>query len=256
MHQAGGMESIVNAFVALPKSDACPRKTDLTARTYVPGRHGPIVNVGEGTTGTRFLNCVFQRVGFRTSHNEALSYESLSKYDYVSDNPINMQGAQIFAGHHGGQIPGVILSLRDPKEWAHSRLRHHGAGGARNWRAGPACLGWGGPITDISRMPRSVLTYNAYSACVATSPALRYDDGHLLLINVFQAGRSEEAVDAELARNLSRFLLGHNRSRFLLARDRNNSQITRERLGETSVTKAVRLCAHVSRTGAHTKFSD
>ena len=66
-------------------------------------------------------------------------------------------------------------------------------------------------------MPLAVMTYNAFSACIATSPDLRYGDDHLLLINVFQADRSEKEVDAELARNLSRFLLGTNRTRFLLA---------------------------------------
>ena len=73
------------------------------------------------------------------------------------------------------------------------------------------------------------------------------------VINVFQSGRSEEEVDAELARNLSRFLLGANRSRFLLARDRNNSRITRESLGEASVMAGVTGCSHMARNMSWSK---
>ena len=224
LHQAGGLENVVEAYAALPKSDGCPSASKLTGgHTYYPGRHGPLINLGEGTTGTRFLSCVFESLGFRTSHNEPVSeandFKSLSDYDYVSDNPMNMQGAHILATRHGGQIPGVILSLRDPIDWARSRLSHHVGGGAKHWRPESACLGYGGPLTELNRMPLAVMTYNAFSACIATSPDLRYGDDHLLLINVFQADRSEKEVDAELARNLSRFLLGTNRTRFLLARD-------------------------------------
>merc|ERR1712118_383297 len=80
--------------------------TMRSGHAYSPGRHGPVINLGEGTTGTRFLSCVFQRLGFRTSHNELISdandYSSLSEYDYISDNPMNMQGAHILATRHGG----------------------------------------------------------------------------------------------------------------------------------------------------------
>ena len=261
LHQAGGLESVVQAYAALPKNEGCPSASKLASgHAYAPGKHGPLINLGEGTTGTRFLSCVFERVGFRTSHNEPVSeandFKSLSRYDYVSDNPMNMQGAHILATRHGGQIPGVILSLRDPRDWARSRLSHHVGGGAQHWRPESACLGYGGALTEVNKMPLAVMTYNAFSACIATSPDLRYSDDHLLLINVFQAGRSEDEVDVELARNLSRFLLGANRSRFLLARDRNNSRITRESLSEASVMAGVRGCAHMARNMTrNSKFS-
>ena len=261
LHQAGGLASVVEAYTALPKSKGCPSASKLrSGHAYSPGRHGPVINLGEGTTGTRFLSCVFQRLGFRTSHNELISdandYSSLSEYDYISDNPMNMQGAHILATRHGGQIPGVILSLRDPREWARSRLAHHQGGGAQHWRPASECLGYGGPLTELDRMPLAVMTYNAFSACIATSPDLRYGDDHLLLINVFQTGRSEDDVDTELGRNLSRFLLGRNRTRFLLAKDRGNSRITRESLSEASVLAGVRGCAHMTRNMTrHSKFA-
>ena len=261
LHQAGGLASVVEAYTALPKSKGCPSASKLrSGHAYSPGRHGPVINLGEGTTGTRFLSCVFQRLGFRTSHNELISnandYSSLSEYDYISDNPMNMQGAHILATRHGGQIPGVILSLRDPREWARSRLAHHQGGGAQHWRPASECLGYGGPLTELDRMPLAVMTYNAFSACIATSPDLRYGDDHLLLINVFQTGRSEDDVDTELGRNLSRFLLGRNRTRFLLAKDRGNSRITRESLSEASVLAGVRGCAHMTRNmSRHSKFA-
>ena len=251
----------MEAYTALPKSKGCPSASKLrSGHAYSPGRHGPVINLGEGTTGTRFLSCVFQRLGFRTSHNELISdandYSSLSEYDYISDNPMNMQGAHILATRHGGQIPGVILSLRDPREWARSRLAHHQGGGAQHWRPASECLGYGGPLTELDRMPLAVMTYNAFSACIATSPDLRYGDDHLLLINVFQTGRSEDDVDTELGRNLSRFLLGRNRTRFLLAKDRGNSRITRESLSEASVLAGVRGCAHMTRNMTrHSKFA-
>ena len=261
LHQAGGLASVVEAYTALPKSKGCPSVSKLrSGHTYSRGRHGPVINLGEGTTGTRFLSCVFQRLGFRTSHNELISdandYSSLSEYDYISDNPMNMQGAHILATRHGGQIPGAILSLRDPREWARSRLAHHQGGGAQHWRPASECLGYGGPLTELDRMPLAVMTYNAFSACIATSPDLRYGDDHLLLINVFQTGRSEDDVDTELGRNLSRFLLGRNRTRFLLAKDRGNSRITRESLSDASVLAGVRGCAHMTRNmSRHSKFA-
>jgi hypothetical protein len=261
MYDAGGMRKVIEHYEALPKNDRCPTASQLAAQTWSKGRHGPIVNAGEGTTGTRFLSCVFDSMGFRTSHNEVLSpenaYESLNDYDYVSDNPLNMRAIEIFAGRHGGQIPGVLLSLRDPKEWARSRIKHHRDGGAEHWRAASACLGWGGaPISETDQMPLAVLTYNAFSACAATSPAFRYDDDHVLLVNLFQGNRSEEEVDAELARNLSRWLLNENRSRFLIAPTRNNTRISHAGMSVESVTKGVEGCAYsMSHTGAtHAKY--
>jgi len=49
------------------------------------------MNVGQGTTGTRFLDCVFSGLGFRTTHNEVTIKDDntafVDDFDYLSDNP-------------------------------------------------------------------------------------------------------------------------------------------------------------------------
>ena len=149
------------------------------------------------------------------------STEFFDQFDYISDNPANMLAAPFFATHDdfGGErrSPGVLLSLRDPARWARSRIAHHAAQGAANdWRASNQCLGYGPTLGAIERggeearaLCRSVMTWNAWAACLATSAAYGYDRlNNLLMFNLFQEGQSDAAIDAAFARNLSAFLLG------------------------------------------------
>lgn len=67
--QAGGAERIVSHFLALPKDDDCPTGPRPPRWRTSERTVGPIMNVGQGTTGTRFLDCVFSRLGTPTPTN-------------------------------------------------------------------------------------------------------------------------------------------------------------------------------------------
>ena len=76
LEQAGGTENIVSSYLALPAHESCvaaPRPPQWPASKL---RVGPILNVGEGTTGTRFVSCVFSELGFRCA---ALAFLRLAR---------------------------------------------------------------------------------------------------------------------------------------------------------------------------------
>merc|ERR1712232_1202289 len=52
-----------------------------------------IINMGQGTTGTRWLNSVMRCLGFQTAHNiESIkNVKSWQQWDYISDSPVPFQ---------------------------------------------------------------------------------------------------------------------------------------------------------------------
>ena len=174
-----------------------------------------------------------------------------------------MHAAYMFATHpnfNGARkTPGVLLSLRSPDEWARSRLHNHIEDGSYEWLMLPRCLGesprltavMGGP-SDRSRVALSVMMFNAWAACLATSPAYGFKgQEHLLMINLFETGKSDAEIDADLVETLSRFLLGP-ASAITAA-----PQIDSEKLAVPYLTEQVRACAYQDGVQMnHTKLQD
>lgn len=161
-----------------------------------------------------------------------------------------MHAAYMFATHPNfngdRKTPGVLLSLRDPEEWARSRLDHHIEDGSYTWGMLPRCLGESPRLTSVlggpsqrAQVALAVMMFNAWAACLATSPAYGFEDQeHLLMINLFETGKSDADVDEELAERLSRFLLGPASAITVRA------DFDRERLTVSHLTEKIRTCAY------------
>eukprot|EP00746_Dinoflagellata_sp_MGD_P007662 gnl/MRDRNA2_/MRDRNA2_115216_c0_seq1.p1 gnl/MRDRNA2_/MRDRNA2_115216_c0~~gnl/MRDRNA2_/MRDRNA2_115216_c0_seq1.p1 ORF type:complete len:279 (-),score=29.55 gnl/MRDRNA2_/MRDRNA2_115216_c0_seq1:51-887(-) len=84
-----------------------------------------IVNLGQGTTGTRWLARVMASLGFHSAHNcikvGPNAYAS-DEFEYISDAPVPYQATHIIQGYPNAVF---LFSLRDAEEWRVSRLEHH-----------------------------------------------------------------------------------------------------------------------------------
>ena len=80
---------------------------------------------------------------------------------------------------------GVLLTVRDPWEWYQARVRGY------DWAHLPTACGCeaDGCIylrdAPIIEAPMSFFVYQAWAACVATSPALGLGEDSLLAMNLF-----------------------------------------------------------------------
>eukprot|EP00746_Dinoflagellata_sp_MGD_P001692 gnl/MRDRNA2_/MRDRNA2_103210_c0_seq1.p1 gnl/MRDRNA2_/MRDRNA2_103210_c0~~gnl/MRDRNA2_/MRDRNA2_103210_c0_seq1.p1 ORF type:complete len:297 (-),score=52.31 gnl/MRDRNA2_/MRDRNA2_103210_c0_seq1:42-932(-) len=110
-----------------------------------------IVNLGMGTTGTRWVNKVLKTLGFKTLHNPMGSQpKDYMDVEYVSDDPVCGQTYEI-----NDAFPNAIfmMSWRDGKQWQKSRLKHKDH--AKYWRTLNLCglkgqLGDADAATDLS----------------------------------------------------------------------------------------------------------
>ena len=76
--RGGGAKKLAEIFASLPPAASCaeqdPNATDWKAKAFqkrwpASSQRGPILDMASGTTGTRFVDCVFSSLGFRTMHN-------------------------------------------------------------------------------------------------------------------------------------------------------------------------------------------
>ena len=185
LDKLGGLDEIVRVYeerydaVAKDTSKTCDPAWPLSTR----GK-GLLVNLGEGTTGTRFLECVMERSstlrGGHNIHTDRLSLALTDAYDYLSDSPLPYEVVPLLLSHPGKLTAGVLLTLRDPVDWVRSRVEHHGTKkcckccsvsappcGAKEWinASRPDYLTYYGRLSFV---------YKAWVACLATSqPWLR-----------------------------------------------------------------------------------
>ena len=148
-----------------------------------------IADLGDGTTGTRFVSCVARRVGLKVDHNNKqragrTGTATFEDVDFVLDSPVPYLTDALLATHTRDQVT-LMLTVRDPWDWAASRLKHHLPQSA-DWRA--ANGGCGDAFTKLSDAPRIVardlLATWAWALCVAAN---RWDGGvaSVPVINLF-----------------------------------------------------------------------
>jgi len=166
-----------------------------------------VINVGEGTTATRWLDGVMKDLGFNTVHGgmpwsdfgfqfkpEFTSTADVDKYDYISDIPTSFFTWQLVQSHPNALF---LTTMRDPVEWRDTRINDHHSSPWRQ-QASP-CLG--AQFYDFNGSDVSASTYVAYSAwakCVI--PETRF-----LATNVF----TDEQSDAKFVEELIHFLETH-----------------------------------------------
>jgi len=167
-----------------------------------------VINVGDGTTATKWLDGVMKDLGFNTVHAgmpysdlglqfkpEFASTADVDKYDYVSDSPTSFFTWQLVQSHPNALF---LMTMRDPVEWRDTRIKDHHS---TPWRQqGSPCLG--AQFYDFNGSHVSASTYVAYSAwakCVIP------EDQFIGAVNVF----ADENNDAEFVDKLIHALETH-----------------------------------------------
>ena len=141
-----------------------------------------IINAGEGSTATRFLNCIMRRIGHYGAHtrggpnkqkqNETEFmgcdyYPSCTHgwdlFNYVSDSPVAYQLTEMLATHPNSL---VLHSLRDPASWKVSRIKKHLHQGAAQWHQAGPCGMVDHPM-DHPKTELDFVVYNVWAKCVS-----------------------------------------------------------------------------------------
>ena len=239
--RAGGFDAIVSHYEDVYGRAVCPGFQNDGAwpesQRLSKGRPGLIINAGEGTTGTRCFHQVFRKLNLSSGHySHALRKESVWKctndswsadadctaaydaYDVVSDTPVAYQLPYVLSSHPGPALAGALLTVRDPHDWAVSRLKHSAVGKKHprptqsfdmvnavpcGCRVGTGDLALPGtaqnlvdqgcaPLDEVSTSVASMqrtLIYDAWAACTIK------EAGHpVFLLNPFELTVQEQAA--------------------------------------------------------------
>ena len=182
LERVSGSEAVVSNYLRRFTPQRCRHNVgerynnqDWPASRRSYNRPPLLVDMGDGTTGTRFLACVTTRLKIKTNHNifpekgltdRTAFYDS---FDAVLDSPVPYELDGIFSTHLPNQT-APFISVRDPWDWVRSRRRHHP--GAVNWAS--ANGGCGMPGTKIGTndsaiddVARDLVTWWSWAICVA-----------------------------------------------------------------------------------------
>jgi len=192
----GGEHCVYDYFVTTYGESQCRNSTNVEDGWPKAKRSLSLV-AGMGTTGTRFLHCVFTKLGFRSAHqNIGMGYRFChvtrnctaywDQHDVVEDSIVPGSLDAVIATHHGDLLTGALLPLRDPWEWQQSRIStHSGWADVSLWEAGNVCS-----VTDQFKhkvllkdvhAPMAFVASNVFSACLLLNRGL--DD--FFAFNVF-----------------------------------------------------------------------
>jgi len=172
-----------------------------------PQRPGLTIDLGAGTTGTRFVDCVLSTSSDLKCGHHILALKggwteeitrAADEYDYVSDSPVPLLIVPLLLSHPGSLNAGVLLSLRDPFTWMESRLDQHASDHCCSIPTAPC----GQPLhmrTVRGKMNRPAVAdaqryeyamqffiYQAWAACLGSSPQLGYSTSNLFAFNLFE----------------------------------------------------------------------
>lgn len=118
-------ELLSNTYNATAMYDAMSKACKPRKSVPVVSDKTLIVNVAEGTTGTRWLDRVMATLGFRHSHNNMnVNYTAYASpiYEYIADSPVPYQANEIIDAYPNAVF---FMSMRDGEDWRTSRIRHH-----------------------------------------------------------------------------------------------------------------------------------
>lgn len=124
---------------------------------WPPSAKGLVIDLGEGTTGTRWLHQIVRELGYRSMHNVQVGHDHPNQcysrnlrdkhqsgetrcttiyenFDFVSDSPVAYQVYNLVMAFPRANF---VLSIRDGEEWRQSRLKHHTD--AKHWVAASPC---------------------------------------------------------------------------------------------------------------------
>jgi hypothetical protein len=205
LERIGGAASVRAHYLRTSADAVC----QVEASDWPPSqrKRGLLINAGEGTTGTRWLNCAMRHLGAKTGHDlgavvKRFTTKVCDNYDFVSDSPVPYILSTLFSKHPDDLTAGVMLTVRDPLDYQRSRLGHHRTE-AKHWGVGTAGCMFPNRSTLGAKgfaLAREKVRYDVLAACMATK---FFGPGKLLIFNVFTDPRSEYFP------RLARFLQHH-----------------------------------------------
>ena len=133
-----------------------------------------LIGMGDGTTGTRFLACVFRMLKMETYHNNPYPKESVNltawfdAFAAVLDSPIPYMLDALLATHAANET-ALFITVRDPWDWVRSRRAHH-LPEAEHWSASTGGCGTNGVLigrdeTSNDEVARNLLVEWAWATC-------------------------------------------------------------------------------------------
>jgi hypothetical protein len=191
-----------------PRAECCAVKTDLNwppTQRRMSQKEALVINVAEGSTATRFLDCIYDVFGYNTAHGEGklrtdcteesvwaaqnrngslqhVQYDyvpckyhtntkEFDQYDYVSDTPVAYHTDHLLVSHPDSP---VLLGTRDPRMWQQRRRGEHLKQGSAKWVGASPCGVVGEGFRQLSHPDawEDFVIYNAWVACVVPSDRL------------------------------------------------------------------------------------
>lgn len=185
--EAGGVQTLAKQYAVTYKRKRC---VDVGEDRFhwpesVRKQHGLLINAGEGSSGTHFLKCLMERLEIPTAHHVLSEWHecetkgncthAFDRYGFISNEPVPEHYQELLNTHHGSTLGGVMLSLREPREWFHVRYYSHLQAGSKKWRFAAPC-GPGQTLKTLLSLNNYTvmvaqlkLTYDAYATCLALS---------------------------------------------------------------------------------------
>ena len=168
------------------------------------GRRPPLlIDMGHGTTGTRFLTCVFRRLKIGTFHNTPPQNDTVADlttwYDgfgALLDSPIPYLLDALLATHLANET-NLFISVRDPWDWVTSRRKHPTAS---SWYVSTGGCGSIGVLigrheSSNDEVARDLLVSWSWAICVATNRDVR----PVPIVNLFDDDQCTSALMIERA---------------------------------------------------------
>jgi hypothetical protein len=181
-----------------------PTKEWPISKRQHDGRQPLIINAGEGTTGSTYVDCIFEQLGLPEQDQrkkdallpandyrgcEPTCTEGWDHFDYVSNTPVPYEIWALLKTHPEAL---VLLPVRDSQVWQKERLASHPEAGT--WRQAAPC-GATEHTLDHGDAPTAFIVYNAWVKCV-TNPSKLFE------FNLFEDDTS--AIISRLLRFLDR----------------------------------------------------
>ena len=165
------------------------------------GQQPLLISAGEGSTASRFVYCIFERLGFNAAHNGMNNFTGCEnhdsctaawdKFDYISDSPVAYLTWPLLLSHPGSP---VMLGVRDPLQWQARRLAGHDD--AKEWFPAAPC-GTGTRKMVHPETWEDFIVFNTWVTCIVP-------DENLFVYNIFEEGSEKVAT------RLLPFLARHN----------------------------------------------